>query len=156
MFNFSYQGAGTLIYYVKNKDDVYVLLGKRSNNPDKDLWSIPGGGWEYKDVDDSGKLDYRETARRELIEETGFILPKDSKKLLVNIWNIDILMFKFVVYALRITKQKLPIQYNEFTQMKWFNINDIPKSEECNRFIHSQIHNLKKFLLKKGHLSKIK
>lgn len=157
IFNFDvgYSGAGALIYYVNGKDDVYVLLGRRLNNPDKGLWSIPGGGWEPCDVDKYGKIDLAETARRELSEETGLVLPKEDKKFLVKIWGIDLIAFKFSVFALRMKRQRLPFRYFEFSEMRWFKLNKIPKSETCNKFIHQQIDNLKVFLVKKGHLSKI-
>ena len=144
MFNFGYKGAGTLIYCIKAKDDVRVLLGRRLNNPDKGLWSIPGGGWEYRDSD------LAETARRELREETGFELSKKNKNFLKKIWSLNLLAFKFEVFALRIKQLRLPRRSYEFSYMKWFDINVLPDPTKCNRFLYEEIDQLKRFLRNKG------
>jgi len=153
MFNIGYSGAGVLIYHVEKQDKVFVLLGKRFNNPDKGLWSIPGGGWEVSDVDKNGKPDYKETARREMREEIGMFLPADKKHFLHEIWSIDVLFFKWKVFALRMVKRRLPPQHWEFSIMKWFALDEIPAEYLCNKFIHQQVHHLKKFLLKKKHIT---
>lgn len=153
--NLGYQGAGVLIYHVQAKDKVYVLLGKRLNNPDKNLWSIPGGGWEKKDVDESGNADLAETARREMNEETGFYLPKQNKDFLRRLWNMNVIAFKFQVFALRMKRKKFPYKHYEFSMMKWFDVNEIPAEHQCNKFLHAQVNNLKKFLISKGYLSQV-
>ena len=149
-----YAGAGILIYNVKAKDDVAVLLGMRTNNPDKGLWSITGGGWEPKDIDDEGRPDYRETTRREMREEFGFVLPKENKNFLREIWSIDVLFFRYDVFALRMKSRKIPRRSFEFSMTKWFNLNEIPAEYLCNKFVHQQVNNLRKFLIKKGTLTK--
>ena len=155
MFDFGYKGAGVLIYQVKGKDDVKVLLGRRLNNPDKGLWSIPGGAWEKKDIDTKGEPDLSETARREMCEETGFSLDKKNKKFLHNLWRMDVLGFKFNVFALRMVKMKMPKKHYEFSYMKWFDVNEIPDKAQCNRFLHQEVKELKQFLVKHGHLSAV-
>ena len=144
MFKFGYKGAGTLIYYIKSKTEVKVLLGRRLNNPDKGLWSIPGGGWEHRDGD------LAETARREMWEETGFNLPKKNKNFLKRIWSFDIIAFKFEVFALRMKKPLLPKRAYEFSYVKWFDINKLPDVHKCNRFLYEEVDQLKKFLQNKG------
>ena len=155
MFKLGYQGAGVMIYHVQDKDKVSVLLGKRVNNPDKGLWSIPGGGWEKFDVDKSGNPDLAETARREMREETGFYLPEHEKSFMVKLWDIDLIAFKFSVFVLRMKTKKFPYRHYEFSNMKWFDVNNIPAECFCNKFVHSQINQLKKFLFKKGYLSAV-
>ena len=130
MFKLGYSGAGTLIYQVAGKDDVKVLLGRRINNPDKGLWSIFGGGWEYKDGNKKGKPNLKETARREMCEETGFHLDKTNKKFLTKIWSLNLPIFKFDVFALRMVKRKLPAKCWEFSYVKWFDINEIPEERQ--------------------------
>lgn len=156
MFNI-YHGAGTLIYYVSEKNDIYIFLGKRLYNPGKGLWSIPGGSWEEKDGFVDNAHDYKETARRELFEETRFILHKESKRLLEKIWDIHAIFFNFEVFTLRAKRMKYPANVDicEFSKVKWFNLNKLPNPNECNEFLLQQINNLKIFLKKKGHLSKI-
>lgn len=146
MFDIGYKGAGVLIYSIDGENKVSVLLGKRTCNPGRGLWSIPGGGWEY---DDKTLVD---TARREMMEETGFNLPEDKKNLLHEMWSMDVFAFKFKVFAIRIKKKKFPRSCFEFSMTKWFDINHIPAEEQCNKFLHSQISNLKKFLVKNGKL----
>ena len=156
MFNLNYYGAGTLIYHVKCKDEVYVFLGCRKNYPDKGLWSIPGGGWEKEDGKINGKPDYVETARRELREETGFYLSSERRNLMHKIWSVHFgKLFNFEVFVLRAVRMKVPYSYYEFSDVKWFNINKLPDKNECSMFLYEQIKSLKKFLVKKGHLSKI-
>ena len=155
MFKLGYSGAGTLIYQVGGKDDVKVLLGRRINNPGKGLWSIFGGGWENKDRNYKGEPDLKETARREMCEETGFSLDYKNKKFLTKIWSINLPIFKFDVFALRMVRRKLPKHYGEFSYVKWFDINEIPAENQCNRFLHEEVNELKKFLVKHGHLSAV-
>lgn len=155
MFNLGYQGAGMMIYHVQEKNKVSVLLGKRVNNPDKGLWSIPGGGWEKTDVDKEGHIDLAETARREMQEELGFYLPRKQKGFMSKLWDLDLIAFKFKVFALRMKKKKIPFHHFEFSEVRWFDINNIPANCLCNKFVHSQVNDLKKFLIEKGHLSKV-
>lgn len=156
MHMLKYHGAGTLIYYISPKDEAYILLGKRLHNPGKNLWSIPGGGWDEHDGFINDRPDYKETARRELMEETSFLLYKKSKYFLKRIWSIHTLFFNFEVFALRAKRIQTPSRRSsccEFSEMKWFNINKIPETKDCNEFLTTQINNLKIFLKEKGHAS---
>lgn len=63
-----YKGAGIALFKKDQNGEYSILLGKRSINPDKGKWSIPGGGYEKKD----GNL--FTTAKREFREELGISL----------------------------------------------------------------------------------
>ena len=57
--------AVSVVPFLKvSQDDYEILLIKRKNEPDKGLWSIPGGSVEY------GELT-KDAIQRELLEETN-------------------------------------------------------------------------------------
>ena len=64
--NRPFVGVGVLI-----KAGDYILLVKRSNEPNKGLWSIPGGMVELGE-------EVREATKREAKEETGLDIKVDS------------------------------------------------------------------------------
>ncbi|MGP1529453.1 MAG: NUDIX domain-containing protein [Treponema sp.] len=59
----NYKGAGITIFKKQN-DECSILLGKRTEKPQKGKWSIHGGGFENADKS------LFETALREFREET--------------------------------------------------------------------------------------
>lgn len=132
-----YHGAGILLWARDEQDKIIVLLGKRSINPDKGKWSIPGGEWNAKKdlYDSKGNPDYLRTAVRETDEELKFSIEDVGH--ILHLWNIRIPLFHFAVYSLQLSKQR-PFTHNyEFTETKWFAIDALPKP--CVMFVKSQV-----------------
>ncbi|MBK5201855.1 MAG: NUDIX hydrolase [Spirochaetaceae bacterium] len=142
--NKPYHGAGILIWTVDEQDNIMVFLGKRSINPAKGKWSIPGGGWdEKKDLyNHKGKPNYLKTALRETSEEIYYSIEDINQ--VANLWKIHIPYFNFEVYSLNISKQRNFNCNFEFSEMKWFLIDSLPSS--CIIFLKSQVSRLKKQL----------
>ena len=64
-----YKGGGVALFYKdKHTGEYSILLGKRTIEPGKGKWSIPGGGYEPQDASICA------TAQREFWKETGISL----------------------------------------------------------------------------------
>ena len=59
--------TGTVAVFRRSDKGIEVLIGKRSKDPKKDSWVLPGGHIEKWESDQEGAL-------RELEEETGISL----------------------------------------------------------------------------------
>jgi 8-oxo-dGTP pyrophosphatase MutT (NUDIX family) len=138
----AYHGAGILIWTKDKQNNISILLGKRSINPSKGKWSIPGGKWDRKDgvFNKTNKPDYLTTAIRETKEEIYFEI--ENKESVQSLWKINCPFFHFKVYSHQLTQQK-QFEYNyEFYEVKWFNINKLPKNSVI--FVFLQVYKLKK------------
>ena len=94
-----YHGAGILIWTKDKQNNILILLGKRSINPSKGKWSIPGGKWDNKDglLNKTNKPNYLETAIRETKEELYYGV--ENIKFVKSLWKINIPFFHFKVYS---------------------------------------------------------
>jgi 8-oxo-dGTP pyrophosphatase MutT (NUDIX family) len=120
-----YYGAGILFWYQGEDEQLTVLLGLRTHNPQKGQWSIPAGGWEKRDAyDTNNKRDYRATAIRETWEE--FNLKVDKPDDLTYLWSRHLLFFHFVVYACQLSEKRKVVRYQEFSEVKWFPVDSLP------------------------------
>lgn len=121
-----YLGAGVIVY-----DDGKILLQERKDNG---KWALHAGGIEVGE-------ELEETARRELLEETGL---KAGNLELLGIYsgqdrfitypNEDQVYMPGVYYICRDFVGDLRPQNEEVKQLKWFDITEIPKNiHEPNR-----------------------
>ena len=113
-----YVGASVFIY-----KDGRVLLQKRK---DDNTWAQHGGGMEIGET-------FEETAKRELLEETGLIADKfeflgifTGKEMLHTYPNGDKVCNVCAAYVCRDFFGELLNETNETTELKWFNVNDLP------------------------------
>lgn len=147
--SFGYKGAGCLVFHYDTKTHkVSVLLGKRTSGAGAGQWSIPGGGWETKDGrTSSGEFNYRRTATRELGEEMRIFLPKNY--VLNRIWSAHYLLFDFEVFAVRRANKNPVRKWTEFSSVKWFDIDRLPKN--LYWMVPGQIRNLLEAMTQKGY-----
>jgi 8-oxo-dGTP pyrophosphatase MutT (NUDIX family) len=113
-----------------------VLLGKRSIEPGKGKWSIPGGKWDdKKDIDTHGDPDYLKTALRETEEEIGLVISGNEDFL--KIWKSHIPFFHYIVYSHQVSTPKTFAHNHEFSEVRWFPIDSLPASSVG--FVRSQV-----------------
>ena len=112
--------AGVLII----NENGQVLLQQRTDN---NMWGIPGGALEL------GEL-LEETAKREVLEETGLIVSNlelfgtYSGERMHHIYpNGDEVYIVSSVYITRDYKGKLKLDKDESKDLRFFNIDHIPK-----------------------------
>ncbi|NCD05759.1 MAG: NUDIX domain-containing protein [Spirochaetia bacterium] len=110
------KGAAILIYKIKN-DNIEILLGKRKYFPNVGFWGIPGGKME--DIDEN---DFKKTAIRECLEETGIII----KENLILIDEIRDKKFIWNTYLSQVPYSTENKFIEETLESDWFNINDLP------------------------------
>jgi len=117
--------------FCKSKNQTFVLLIQRANDPFKEMWAFPGG---FVDMDE----DIDTAAYRELKEETGFegvqleqfktygAIDRDPRGRTVS-----------VVYLGSMETESLPIVKGEDDALKaqWINLNELP----ALAFDHEQI-----------------
>lgn len=128
-----YKGAGILVYRITTTGRLEVLLARRRLNPGKNKWSHFGGGQEPSD-----KGRYRETAKREMLEELR--IHKSWKKRhglkfylsTMPIQEIKIpFFFHYKVYAARVSK-RIPTdrikKHVEFYDVRWFDMQGLPRN----------------------------
>jgi len=122
-----YTGAG-ILFYKKNKDGEFIHLGKRTINPNKGEWSIPGGKKESKDID----LLY--TAIRETNEEyflnKNVIKYNDLKTKTLKHKDITFpFVFEYRIFLIKV-KNINPVlpkySFSEFSKVGWFNLKELP------------------------------
>jgi len=110
------KGAAILIYKIKN-DNIEILLGKRKYFPNVGFWGIPGGKME--DIDEN---DFKKTAIRECLEETGIII-KENIILIDEIRDNKFIWNTYLSQVPYSTENKF---VEETLESDWFNINNLP------------------------------
>ncbi len=122
-----YHGAGILFWTNDDNGQLSVLLGKRSINPGKGKWSIPGGGWsKYSDgYDKRNRPNYLQAAIRETNEESKYAIksPED----LDTLWCCHIPYFHFEVYSCYLPMQIEFTHNREFLEVDWFPVEALPE-----------------------------
>ncbi|MBO9701093.1 MAG: NUDIX hydrolase [Sporocytophaga sp.] len=134
------QKAKLLFFTCPEKDSPYVLLGRRISKEGEEYWWIPGGGVE------AGEALFQ-AAARELTEE---LIPTKQISDTVNKYqeltinppsiqyttgNSENYIFFIQIYHYKgILEDKIGI-VDEFEELKWFNLNDIPQTMS-REFIH--------------------
>ena len=134
----SYSGAGVLPYYIDSDKNLWVYLGLRRFNPEKNNWSLFGGAFE-KEKD----RDLLDTARRELFEEIEFVAEKEE---LQEICDLKFLTFEYKVYALHLESKVESSRTVETFENKWFKADSLQDNKTI--FLEKEIKDLKKILEK--------
>ena len=115
-----YKGAGIALFQ-KQDNDYAILLGKRTIKPNKDKWSIPGGGFEKTDNS------LFETAIRELREETGINLSNsvNEKKAIICSFHYPCFEWKTFMFEVASDFHVPERLCYEFSEIKLIYLKDI-------------------------------
>lgn len=118
-----YKGAGVALF--KNMGELYgygVLIGKRTNNPGKGKWSIPGGEYDSRDKDLKG------TAEREFREEMELDLFRIVQGNEPVIHRMRFPLFTWNTYMYDVGSWSLPAtRIHEFSEMKFVPVSELGK-----------------------------
>jgi len=121
-----YHGAGILFWHRAEDGQVSVLLGLRKYNPQKGMWSIPGGKWEAQDsYEDTMKPNYKAAAVRETWEEIRVRV--ENPEMLTLLWSMHVPFYHFEVYACQLPEKRAIAPYQELSELKWFSVDSLPK-----------------------------
>ena len=125
-------GGGVILYHFGKNIRVLVVRSSKSNK-----WGFPKGHKE------GFERDLRQTATRELEEETGIKI--HASKLQGRGFKIGDYLYWNVKHD---RLERVDIQKEELTEYSWMNIEDIVelKDEECNyglKFFKNRQHDLK-------------
>jgi len=131
-----YHGAGILFWHRAEDGQVSVLLGLRKYNPQKGMWSIPGGKWEAQDsYEDTMKPNYKAAAVRETWEEIRVRV--ENPEMLTLLWSMHVPFYHFEVYACQLPEKRAITPYMELSELKWFPVDSLP--EESVGFVRLQV-----------------
>lgn len=104
---------------------IWVLLIKRSKEPYKDHWALPGG---YCNIDETG----RAAAKRELKEETDIDIPID-KVYRLGVWDqVDRdprgRVISIAHYSMVDHETAIPKAGDDAKEARWFEVNELPEN----------------------------
>ncbi len=120
--NFATPVISVLLLPIKDKE---IFLIKRANTGWEDeKWSIPGGRVELGSS-------IKETALKELKEETGIIIEESELKFV----HIEYLRDKFINYFFSFVPKDLdiiPQEKDKVSDYGWFSINNLPQPIAAN------------------------
>lgn len=117
-----------------------VLLGKRNNEPAKNSWFVPGGKIKKFET-------LQEATKRKSKEELGIELNYEKElgvyyhNYLNNFVN-DNFGTNFIVFAVTMTIHKtINLQEDDqHNELRWWNINDLLKSNEVHNYTKNYFH----------------
>jgi 8-oxo-dGTP pyrophosphatase MutT (NUDIX family) len=122
-----FKGAG-ILFYKKENNQCYISLGKRTINPHKNFWSVPGGKLSRSDENDLFKCALRETCEEYFkhnvneFKRLGERLTNNKKSRLYIPFIID-----YQTYLIDLSGFNINFHNNwEFSKICWFNINNLP------------------------------
>lgn len=111
------------VIFLKENNQLFILLIRRKNEPYKDHWALPGGFVDTNEL-------VVEACKRELKEETGLDLKSEDLHFSNYYDKIDrdprsrTITFAFTAY---IDKRKEVKGDDDAVEAKWFEVQDLPK-----------------------------
>jgi 8-oxo-dGTP diphosphatase len=132
MYTYNYPRAALTvdaIVFVKEQDDVFVLLIERGREPFKNKWALPGG---FIEMDET-----LETAcKRELLEETGLKVEKMTQFKTYDAIGRDPRHRTIsVIYFTELNEKQQVLGGDDAARAEWFPVSDLPELA----FDHKQI-----------------
>ena len=129
-----YRGGGVLYYTRGPSGSIEILLALRKYNPNKNTWSIPGGGLEILDAGDLIRCALRE-AREEgfgshatveaalTAAQSRELMAPGSSSVRIRLPFFD---WRTLLVELPHKPEGWPRQINEFSRAEWFNVKSLP------------------------------
>jgi hypothetical protein len=117
--------AGILFCFIDEKQDKWVLIGRRKEFPAKDKWSIPIIRCSPLLKEKNASYDYKKTAMLASEKEIGIEITNENELILLGVKKS--LHYKFFVYTYRLPNNNLPPLKNDFHMVMWSKIDDVPK-----------------------------
>lgn len=129
-----YRGGGVLYYTRGPSGSVEILLGLRKYNPNKNTWSIPGGGLEFADSQDLVRCALRE-AREEgfsghaMVEaalsaaQSRELMAPGSSSVRIRLPFFD---WRTLLVELLHKPDAWPRRILEFSRAEWFSVKSLP------------------------------
>lgn len=132
MYTYNYPRAALTVdavVFVKEANEIFVLLIERGREPFKNKWALPGGFIEMNET--------LETAcKRELLEETGLVVEKMTQfKTYDSIDRDPRHRTISVVYSVELDEKQLVNGGDDASGAGWFSVSDLPELA----FDHKQI-----------------
>lgn len=134
-----FKGAG-ILFLKKEESKNFISLGKRTINPHKGYWSVPGGKLDYRD-----NKEYFKCAMRETNEEYFYYQKNEFQKVsqiqfikecIINIPFI----FEYHTFLIDITGLQIEFSPNwEFEKIDWFDSKQLP--EKTHKGVYYAIWN---------------
>lgn len=130
----SYHGAGVLFWVKGAESGIEILLALRKYNPNKDTWSIPGGGLELQDGRDLIRCALRE-AREEgfggdPIVEAALIDAQNRELMQLDSRSVRIRLpffnWRTLLVELPHKPDSWPKNIHEFSRAEWFSLKALP------------------------------
>jgi hypothetical protein len=133
--------AGILFCFIDEKQDKWVLIGRRNKFPAKEKWSIPILRCSTLLGENNSSYDYKKTAMLASEKEIGIEITDENKLMLLSVKNS--LQHKFIVYTCNLPNCNLPPLKNDFHMVMWSKIENVPKPTTF--FFSTLLDKFKKF-----------
>ena len=132
MFTYQYPRAAITtdaIVFVKEKEETFVLLIERGQEPFKNKWALPGG---FINMDEL----LEKACKRELLEETGLVVDKMIQFKTYDAVDRDPRHRAIsVIFYTELDKKQIVMGGDDAARADWFPISDLPELA----FDHEQI-----------------
>lgn len=121
-----FKGAG-ILYWKKENEKILISLGKRTVNPHKGYWSVPGGKKEVYD------RDFYECGKREAKEEYFYNMESEFSKTVDLSFSKECpifipFLFEYHTFWVDVTGKDLNFSPNwEFEKIEWFETEHLPE-----------------------------
>ena len=124
MYTYKYPRAAVTtdaLIYVKEGNEIFVLLVERGNEPFKNKWALPGGFIEMDEILESACI-------RELQEETGLVVDKMKQFRVYDAVNRDPRHRTIsVIYSAGLDKREQVTGGDDAARAGWFPVSDLPE-----------------------------
>lgn len=109
------------LLFVRNGENMRLLMIRRANEPFKNKWALPGG---FMDMNET----LEEACRRELQEETGIVVDHLEQFRVYDAIDRDPRHRTIsVVFYAKMEREIPPAAGDDAAQAAWFDVNELPE-----------------------------